>query len=140
MSLKNVHDENVLFDLQGSTKPVSTLSENLTFYGPFQTDVNCTFQKIGRIIILSIMNFSGNSSIAASQFQATIPDPAYYGITTSLVYVSSYDSTGTTLGTYPGYVKVNSSKILIGTTGDWTINPTSSQGLPYSVCVAYLGS
>ena len=54
-----------------------------------------------------------------------------------MVYVYSYDSTGTTLGTMPGFIGINGNQLTINTTGMFNPDSLMMQGIQNSTTVIY---
>ena len=111
----------------------------LSFMGGFSATVQATFSKQDHMITLTIPPIMGvpTSSVQPS---ATLPTGygGMFGLTqSSLIYVTSFDSTGTTTGTYPGAFTVTSTYILLRSSGAFVADGSTTQGSPITISITY---
>ena len=104
-------------------------------------DVSATFNKVGRIICMTLPSVMSQIVSTGAYFESSLPAGYESDIMTSqFVYVSSYDLSGTTWALYPGYIQLNGSIIRIYTTGQFTSGTTNQQGIPVSVSIVYISA
>ena len=110
----------------------------LTFSGVVTT-VNAVFNKYDGIVTLTLPPVYGPSTSPTSQIVVALPSQYQEktGIQCSqFTYVSSYDSTGTVAGMYPGCIIISNGYLDIMTIGN---NATGMPvGLPNYTTIAYL--
>jgi hypothetical protein len=112
----------------------------LSFMGGISTTVQATFLKQDKLITLSLPAVMGvpTSTIIPSALLPT----GYGGMVgltqSSLIYVTSFDSTGTNTGTFPGNVTITSTYIAIRTSGAFVADGSTSQGSPSVLSIVYL--
>ena len=128
----------------GTTPPPTTIDTSsyfnttLTFSGAFSGTYNVTFNKIGRIIVLSLPPIMEIPAITTTP-TAALP-AGYEGIIqqNSMLYVISYDSAGTDSHEYVGVVHVTNAIFSIVTSGIWNPASSSLQGIPTSTTFVYI--
>ena len=138
MSVRNI-DKGYIGADSGTINTSGYVTLPLTFTGVVMT-VNGVFNSHDGIVTLTLPPIYGAVSTGAVGIQCLLP-PQYSGKTgmqaSQFVNVTSYDSTGSILGTYSGAIYILGDTLEILTTGQYVAG-TTPQGLPNSTTVVYL--
>jgi len=109
----------------------------LTFVG-VTTTVNAVFNKHDDIVTLTLPPVYGPAAVGVIGIQCLLPVQYSWksGVQTSqFAYVTSYDSTGSILGAFPGVIDILGITLEILTTGRFGSGPP--QGLPNYTTIVY---